>query len=344
MLPAIRHRALAPATLFRACRSHVVVWPAAICLAFAPWAHPAAAQDADADGRTRIIVLHDNDLHFTFNHLDRVRDFIEQVRRDNEHVFLLNAGDLFVRHAQRWPVGAGVEWYAENARRMIRTMNELGYDAAALGNHELDFVDGWTRDALQLAEFPLLSANVEVATDAFIQPAAYTVLETSNGVRLGVLGLSVVNFDLPSGLSVASSTEAVQEHADLLEEVDVAILLTHLGIPEEVLLANLFGHLVDVIIGGHTHTLLPEAIQVNGVLVGQVLGHDHDPDPERPMYLGKMILVVEKGRVVEKCGRVYRIDAEGARLAGTVERPWRERYRCPGEAAPAEAALRNGVR
>jgi hypothetical protein len=59
--------------------------------------------------RERVILLHDNDLHFTTNHREAVRAVIEEVRRQNVNVFLLNAGDLFVRHEHRWPVGSDLD-------------------------------------------------------------------------------------------------------------------------------------------------------------------------------------------------------------------------------------------
>jgi 2',3'-cyclic-nucleotide 2'-phosphodiesterase (5'-nucleotidase family) len=55
-----------------------------------------------------------------------------------------------------------MDWYREQAIHIIDIMNRIGYDAMTLGNHELAPVGLHTREALELAQFPLLASNVEI--------------------------------------------------------------------------------------------------------------------------------------------------------------------------------------
>ena len=68
---------------------------------------------------------------------------------------------LIVSGGDTWTGPAISSWF--DGESMVEVMNEMGYDAAAIGNHEFDYgVDGLERRAAQ-AEFPYLSANIQIA-------------------------------------------------------------------------------------------------------------------------------------------------------------------------------------
>ncbi len=255
--------------------------------------------------RATVVLLHDNDHHFNFNHREAVAAKIDAIRSRHRHVFLLSAGDVFIRHANLWNEPSP-EFYARQSRGIIAEMNAFGYDAMTLGNHELDYIDDLTREALAQARFPLLSANVTVSTDRLPQPQPYTVLTTDNDLTVAVLGLSVAN--PKEGVAMRDAIEAAREFLPLADEHDVFVALTHIGYRTDRRLAEAVDRF-DVIIGGHSHTLLEEAEVVGGVLVAQAGGTAADRpnpvDPARPRYLGKVVLVLENGAVVEKRGRVF---------------------------------------
>ena len=294
------------------------------------------------DGRTRIVLLHDNDTHFNDNHREAVRAYVESVRGSGATVFLLSAGDMVVRNPDRWPQGEGMEWYRRRGLEMMDWMNELRYDAAASGNHELAALgedargviagSSATREILEQARFPILAANIRHETPALPDFAPYHILHTEGGLSLAVVGLSVVNFEPSYPLEELDYEETVRSLLHLREEHDALLLLTHIGIRYDLELANAIPELA-AIIGGHTNTLLPEAVHVNGVLVAQAGGHAHVRDVEREMFMGTVVLEFEERELVATCGWVVRIGVDGVTPAGRLEQHregWRaEQPRCP---------------
>jgi len=141
-------------------------------------------------------------------------------------------------------------------------MNRLGYDAMAVGNHEFDdgpstlarFIDG--------ANFPVLSANInasaEPALAGKIQP--YAILEV-DGERIGVVGYTTedtVNTSSPGPNVTFNTIEAILPPViDELEAMGInkIIALSHAGFGRDCQVASTVSGL-DVIVGGHSHTLL----------------------------------------------------------------------------------------
>lgn len=218
-------------------------------------------------------------------------------------MFLLNAGDIFIRHRHRWPEPEP-EHYLRRARSMIQTMNDLGYDVMTAGNHELHYTEDFTRQALEFAEFPILAANIRIDTDRLPKMKPYTILETDTRYTLAILGLSVVNFQA-EGVAATDPIETARDYLHLTGENDLFIGLTHLGVSTERRLAREVPEF-DVIVGGHSHALLNPAENIGGVLVAQAGGvpRGHPVHESLHKYLGKVVITLENGRVVEKSGTV----------------------------------------
>jgi len=291
--------------LLGACQPHSAVGPA-------PGARPAPV----APERDRIILLHDSDTHFHDNYREEVRVFVESVRGAGVPVFLLSSGDFLVRHEAGWPEGEGIGGYQRMGRTMLERMGEMGYDVATPGNHDIYPLGSLTRELLESAPFPLIAANLRVETALLPPFPPYHLLETAGGRTVAVLGLATVNFDPPEGLEMLDLEEVVASHLGLAQTHDALVLLSHLGIRPDLDLAIQFPE-VDAILGGHTHTLLPEAVQVNGVLVAHPGGQDHRaPDPETAALMGVVVLEFEGADLVERCGWVLAIGPEGPRPTG----------------------------
>jgi hypothetical protein len=256
---------------------------------------------------TTIILLHDNDQHFNFNHMDQFTAEIEDIRNTYPNVFLLNAGDIFIRKPDQWNEPTK-DFYAHQAMRAIDLMNQLNYDAMTLGNHDLNYIDSLTRNALDKARFPLLGANIYVSTSYLPKPLPYTVLTTDNDISIAVLGLSSLNFKQKGVGSSRSFIKTAQNYYRYLaDRHEVFVALTHIGDTRDRRLAKEIGG-IHIIIGAHSHTLLTEAELVNGVLIAQAGGtppyRSNPVDPQRPKYLGKIIIKMENERVVTKEGMV----------------------------------------
>ena len=178
---------------------------------------------------------------------------------------LVDAGD-------RWTGNAYVDMAPTPGMPILELMNTLGYDVATLGNHEFDRGQAYLGRMLDSMAFEVVCANVVSDTCTFPQMAPYTVLERG-GVRIGFVGV-VTNYEGPghpagnassfAGLEFPDPQQmAARYGAELRDEVDVLVLVSHMGDDrDEEYLAG--GTPYDVVIGGHTHV-------VRDTLVGGVL-------------------------------------------------------------------------
>ena len=144
----------------------------------------------------------------------------------------------------------------------VKLMNEMGYEAMTIGNHEFDFgMDNMAR-LFKMAKFPVVCANYNLdATPLKDIVKPYVILE-KYGLKIGVFGLGAK----PEGLIQANKCEGViyenpievsNEIAALLKKkgCDVIVCLSHLGIQmDERLVAKTRN--MDVILGGHSHTFM----------------------------------------------------------------------------------------
>jgi hypothetical protein len=273
--------------------------------------NPSARTDIIYPVTETVVILHTNDEHFTLNNQRELAEKISEIRGEYENVFLFSAGDILVRHPLRWIINGrfmrNPEWYGERALLMINSMNELGYDLMTPGNHELAYREMYTRRALDAADFPILAANMEITTDRLPRFKDYSILSTSTMRRLAVLGLTMG--DAPDGVRVLDLSETVREHLSLKDSSDIFIALTHLGLRRDRTLAEEFPEF-DLIIGGHSHDLLENALTVNSVLIAQAGGNPHIVSDSHPVYLGKIIIKIVNGKITEKTGHVLQIERD----------------------------------
>lgn len=228
----------------------------ALVLSFAPAAW--------AQGSITVTILHTNDTHA---HLEPFEPFgsvmqggvarrytaIQQVKAEGGNVLLLDAGDAF----------QGTlffnQWQGEEEAHF---MNALGYQGMAVGNHEFDAGPATLAAFIQMADFPVLSANLDVSSDAdlagLVEP--YTVLEVG-GEQVGVFGLTtedaaVISSPGPNVVfyDVVESAQAAVAELEA-QGVNKIVALTHQGYTADLVLAAAVDG-VDVIVGGHSHTLL----------------------------------------------------------------------------------------
>ena len=228
--------------------------------------------DADAS----LVVLHTNDTHSRMDPFPmdggrfqglggaaRRATLIRRLRAANEHVLLLDSGDIFQGTPYFNFFGGELEF---------RAMTAMGYDVATLGNHDFDNgVDGLV-DMLPEAGFEFVSANYDVSDSALaghVEP--YTVREFG-GVRVGIFGLGIaferlVLASLHEGVVHTDPVAAARTTCRELRNRGCALIicLSHLGYayrdpnrPSDLALASAVPE-IDLILGGHTHTFLDDA-------------------------------------------------------------------------------------
>lgn len=155
---------------------------------------------------------------------------------------------------------------------MVDAMNMMGYDALALGR--MDFAIGTEAltERLQEAEFAMLSANVlDLETrELLVEP--YTILNRE-GVSIGIIGLSDAEVIQAPGLrDRAIWLDPLSTIGDLVaqvsEQVDVLIVLSHMGLERDQLLARTVPG-INVIVGGYTRKLMQEPEREGNTLIVQ---------------------------------------------------------------------------
>lgn len=259
-----------------------------------------------------ITILHTNDVHshidpFPANHhrnankggVSRRYHAIEQIKKENKHTLILDAGDSFQGTPYFNYYGGELEF---------KLMSKMGYHASTIGNHEFDNGIGNIAAQLAHAKFDMINANYDFSNtilQGLIKPHhIYTIDE----VKIGVFGLGIELEGLVSKKMYKETTylhplEIAQDQIKTLKtdhNCDIIICLSHLGykynskkIDDLKLAQQTQG--IDLIIGGHTHTFLERPTYVknksgNDTIVNQV--------GFAGLYLGRIDFYLNKGQKV----------------------------------------------
>lgn len=260
-----------------------------------------------------LTILHTNDTHDHLKPYDtrdgkdlggvaRRATLISQLKKEHARVLVLDAGDTF----QGTPL-----FNFFSGKPDFLTMDQAGYDATTVGNHDLD--NGLENLQQQHAgrAFKIISTNLlDPRTGKPIFLGTH-VFERS-GLKIGVFGvlgdtaLLAVAEKHRKAFKFVSPYEVAQKTADSLrQQADLVVMLSHSGLVEDTLLAGKVKG-IDVIVGGHSHTKLEHPKEVvNGdwktlVVQGFQWGE----------YLGKLDLTIDNGKVVAYRGKLVPITKE----------------------------------
>ncbi|CAN7449793.1 5'-nucleotidase C-terminal domain-containing protein [Neorhizobium sp. LjRoot104] len=177
----------------------------------------------------------------------------DALKAENKNVILLNGGDNF----------QGSLFYTTyKGAAEAEALNAMKFDAMTVGNHEFDDSDDVLATFLDKIQFPVVTANVVPSAAAKIgNRIKPSLVLTVGGQKIGIVG--AVTNDTPEIANpgpnitiaddVAKITEAVQGLK--AQGVDKIIALTHVGYPRDLAMIAKIPD-VDVVVGGHTHTLL----------------------------------------------------------------------------------------
>jgi 5'-nucleotidase len=200
---------------------------------------------------------------------------IKKIREEEEHVLLLDAGDIFQGTPYFNFYGGELEY---------KLMSEMGYEVATLGNHDFDNgIDGIINQ-LPNATFEFVNCNYNFSNTKlapYVKP--YKIIKKGN-LKIGILGVGI---EL-KGLVPDKSCEGIiyndpivyanntAEELKTLHQCDLIICLSHLGYKyggnkiSDVKLAEQSQN-IDLIIGGHTHTFLPKPDLIKNTLGKEVM-------------------------------------------------------------------------
>ena len=220
-----------------------------------------------ANGDFRLTLLHTNDVHARYEPFQpwgepvqggaaRLSTLVQETRALECNVLLVDAGDQF----------QGTLYYNVGGAALVaEVMNAVGYDAMAVGNHEFDSGPSELAKLIDIADFPVLSANISAQDEVRLAErlSDYATFQVG-GETVGVFGLTSEHTAIASnpGPSIvfADAFESARAVVDEMEAqgIDKIIALTHLGLERDMALASQVAG-IDVIVGGHSHTLLGES-------------------------------------------------------------------------------------
>lgn len=212
----------------------------------------------------RLTILHTNDIHSHFEMLSPIAAVIEQEKATHSGpVLLVDIGD----HMDR----AAVETEGTLGQANIDVINLTEYDAVTLGNNEgLTFSSDMLEAVYSGLQCPAVCCNfVDISTGKppyWIQNHA---IVEKDGLRIGITGATVAfsSFYSLLGWEVMDPEDALREQCAILApQVDILIILSHLGLPADKKLAEKIEG-VHAILGGHTHHLLEQPLMINGTAV-----------------------------------------------------------------------------
>ncbi|MFZ4506942.1 MAG: metallophosphoesterase [Fimbriimonas sp.] len=154
---------------------------------------------------------------------------------------------------------------------------QLECTASVLGNRETHVLESAFRAKIQGARHPLMCGNLQRRDGSF--PLARTLLLESQGYRIGVLAVMVpmvtakmVTQAASAYLWTAPIPTALELAQELRPQCDVLIALTHIGFAQDQLLAEACPQ-IDIILGGHSHTVLQEPVRVGHTTICQGGSH-----------------------------------------------------------------------
>ena len=265
---------------------------------------------------TTITVLHTNDIHGhltpwigwegalsgrQIGGLDRMATAIKMVRREvgSAHTLLLDAGDT---------LGDSMIADETQGKAVIDAMNQMGYTAMVIGNHEPDFTAQILRARIRDAKFPIIAANIidQASGALFTQPY---VIKQVQGIKIGILGLAYPNTPLTTvkknilGLTYLKAPEVARDYLPKMRQAgaQLIIVLSHYGLSADKKLAQQVPG-IDVIVGGHSHNRMTQALTENGTLIVQAGAHGSD--------VGRLDLTLEQGKIVGSTHRLLTIDSQ----------------------------------
>ncbi len=258
----------------------------------------------------RLTILHTNDVHSRIDPfpMDGSRNqglggvarraaMIERIRAEESNVLLLDAGDIFQGTPYFNMFGGELEF---------KMMTRMQYDAATMGNHDFDNGLQGFFDQLPHAGFPFIVSNYDF-TDTILngKTIPYKIFRKGR-LKIGVFGLGIelqglvdkkcyLNTQYIDPLTTAQKWASFLKHD---QKCDMVICLSHLGYKynnskiSDTSLAAMTKD-IDLIIGGHTHTFMPQPDMIKnaggGVTVINQVGF-------AGINLGRLDYVFQKGR------------------------------------------------
>ena len=253
-----------------------------------------------AQERRELHILSINDPHAAIQQFPRLGYVADSLRALYPDLLILSAGD----NRSGDPIN---DMFEIPAYPMVALMNQVGFHATAVGNHEFDSNQAGLARLIGLSTFSTLCANMVPDPKWKMHVKPYQIFDCG-GISVGVLGITALgSMGTPEShpkrlteIRFMDPLETIQKYQFLREKCDVVLLLSHLGFADDVKFSAELPW-VDIIIGGHSHTQLDGGEMHNGILITQ--------NTKSILYATHSTLVLQGGKVVEK--KAERIAVKG---------------------------------
>jgi len=229
---------------------------------------------------------------------------IKNIRAQQEELLLVDSGDYLAPYPNK-----------TLGKYIFKMYALLDYDALAVGDQDLINGSFWLNDIIEKQPYgnlPFLSSNTQLCNDQLCWNLTKPyITKTVGKYKVGILGVISPNIFFfyppdkkPQGLKILNSTGTIKTYVDILrqsEKVNLVILLSHSGADaDKKIAAQVPG--IDVIVGGHSQTLLETPVEINNTLIlqagenGQRLGKltlNFDDTGRRVSYKTELIKLVK---------------------------------------------------
>ena len=258
----------------------------------------------------QLVILHTNDTHSTIlpvnaslpdtmkagrgGFLRRIA-MLKEERKKNPGLLYFDSGDFFQGSAYFTMFKGDVE---------VGLMNEMGIDAATIGNHEFDFGLENMAAVFKKANFPIVCANYDFTGTVMEGICKPWIVIKRNGLKIGVFGLSPKLKGLVSdkncvGVKYLDPARVALETATMLKEkekCDMVICISHLGWEsyraedDQYMIKG--SRNIDLVLGGHTHTYFSK-LEYENNMDGKPVAVDQNG--KHAIFVGKLVVdLVEK--------------------------------------------------
>lgn len=212
-----------------------------------------------------IRILHTNDMHGTLS--EQRFDWLQSLRGGADLYF--DSGDAIKTGNLGIPLKPEAVW---------PLLERLNCNASLLGNRETHVLESAFKAKLAGAKHPILCGNLRMKDGS--RPLPRTLVLEVGGLKVGVVGVMVPMVTERMATRAASAylwDPPIQTACELVEQlrpnVDLLIALTHIGHRQDVELAEKC-QAIDVILGGHSHTILETPQMVGKVAICQGGSHN----------------------------------------------------------------------
>ncbi len=237
------------------------------------WLNAAALTDGEL---SKLVILHTNDVH------SRVEPFpedgsknaglggaarratvIEEIRKNNPNVLLLDSGDIF----------QGTPYFNFFLGELdIKLMTQMGYEATTMGNHDFDGgLENFEKQMREHGNFPVIISNYDFSDTVMHDKYVPRHIIQKGDIKIGITGCGIqldglVPQQLYGNTKYLDPIVNATKQAEILkhdEKCDLVICLSHLGYKydndkvSDIHLAQK-SKSIDLILGGHTHTFMDE--------------------------------------------------------------------------------------